>query len=225
MDNISSASIACGFHAGDPGTMRSTLAVAREEAGGDRRASGFPISWASAAGRSRPRLLRWRTSSSIRSRRWPVWPARRSLRLQHVKAHGALCNMACRDRALADAIARAVAAFDPDLILFGLPNSELLNAGRTAGLRWLRKCSPIAPTIQMDPSRHEVNHSVIHDAGGRRACSAHGEEQGSRGRRRIGDSRKPTPSACMATPGRSRAGEGGACRAGQSRSADRSLSD
>jgi UPF0271 protein len=42
--------------------------------------------------------------------------------------------MACRDRALADAIARAVAAFDRSLILFGLPNSELLHAGAAAGL-------------------------------------------------------------------------------------------
>ena len=61
--------------------------------------------------------------------------AAEGLRLQHVKAHGALYNMACRDRALADAIASAVVALDRDLILFGLPNSELLRAGVAAGLR------------------------------------------------------------------------------------------
>ena len=55
--------------------------------------------------------------------------------LSHVKAHGALYNMAARDRSLADAIARAAAAFDPALILFGLPDSELLRAGEAAGLR------------------------------------------------------------------------------------------
>ena len=55
-------------------------------------------------------------------------------RLQHVKAHGALYNMAIRDRALADAIARAVAAFDRTLLLFGLPGTELLRAGEAAGL-------------------------------------------------------------------------------------------
>ena len=49
--------------------------------------------------------------------------------LLHVKAHGALYNMAARDRSLADAIARAVAAFDRGLILYGLPNSELLRGG------------------------------------------------------------------------------------------------
>jgi UPF0271 protein len=55
--------------------------------------------------------------------------------LQHVKPHGALFNMAVRNAELAAAIARAVAAFDKTLILFGLPGSEILTAGRAAGLR------------------------------------------------------------------------------------------
>src|SRR5204862_2038228 len=57
------------------------------------------------------------------------------MRLQHVKPHGALFNMAARNAVLASAIARAVASFDRRLILFGPPDSELLGAGRTAGLR------------------------------------------------------------------------------------------
>jgi UPF0271 protein len=56
-------------------------------------------------------------------------------RLQHVKPHGALYNMAVRDPQLAEAIAAAVAAFDRRLILFGLPGSALLRAGAEAGLR------------------------------------------------------------------------------------------
>jgi UPF0271 protein len=55
--------------------------------------------------------------------------------LRHVKAHGALYNLACRDEALAGAIARATAAVDPGLVLFGLPGSALLDAGRSLGLR------------------------------------------------------------------------------------------
>ena len=54
--------------------------------------------------------------------------------LRHVKPHGALYNMAVRDRRLADAIARAVAAFDSSLVLFGLAGSIMLDAGRDAGL-------------------------------------------------------------------------------------------
>ena len=57
------------------------------------------------------------------------------MKLQHVKPHGALFNMAVRNPELASAIARAVSAFDKTLILFGLPGSEILNAGRAAGLR------------------------------------------------------------------------------------------
>ena len=55
--------------------------------------------------------------------------AAQGVRLQHVKAHGALYNMACRDRALADAIARAVASFDRSLILFGLPEFGIAARG------------------------------------------------------------------------------------------------
>ena len=49
-------------------------------------------------------------------------------RLQHVKPHGALYNMACRDRRIASAIAEAVAAVDSGLILFGLAGSRLVEA-------------------------------------------------------------------------------------------------
>jgi len=56
-------------------------------------------------------------------------------KLQHVKAHGALYNMAVRDRTVADAIARAIASVDSSLILLGLPESELIAAGAAAGLR------------------------------------------------------------------------------------------
>jgi UPF0271 protein len=55
--------------------------------------------------------------------------------LQHVKPHGALFNMAMRDADLASAIARATARFNSELMLFGLPDSELLKAGRAEHLR------------------------------------------------------------------------------------------
>ena len=135
MASISSANVACGFHAGDPGAMRATIALAKAQ----RRRGRAPI----------PASLTWSASAAARSRRRPQevedfvlyqvaalagMAAAQGVRLQHVKAHGALYNMACRDRALADAIARAVAAFDKNLILFGLPNSELIRAGQAAGL-------------------------------------------------------------------------------------------
>jgi UPF0271 protein len=61
--------------------------------------------------------------------------AAEGVRLQHVKPHGALYNMAARDAALADAIARGIAAVDRSLILFGLAGSALIDGGVRAGLR------------------------------------------------------------------------------------------
>ena len=60
--------------------------------------------------------------------------AEEGVQLQHVKPHGALFNVAVRDRSVADAIARATALVNPALILFGLPASELIAAGKAAGL-------------------------------------------------------------------------------------------
>jgi UPF0271 protein len=56
-------------------------------------------------------------------------------RLSHVKPHGALYNMAARDAAMADAVARAVRGVDRSLVLFGLSGSQLIAAGERAGLR------------------------------------------------------------------------------------------
>ncbi len=88
------------------------------------------------------------------------------VRLQHVKAHGALYNMACRDEAMAEAIARAVLAFDPTLVLFGLPGSALLQAGLDAGLpvaaeafadRAYRADGTLAPRSEPGSVMHEVD--------------------------------------------------------------------
>src|SRR5437764_620832 len=87
------------------------------------------------------------------------------VRLQHVKPHGALFNMAVRNRELAAAIARGVAAFDRSLILFGLPGSEILAAGRAAGLRVAAEVfadRAYQPDGQL-ASRRKPG-SVIHDA-------------------------------------------------------------
>ena len=91
--------------------------------------------------------------------------AAEGVRIQHVKPHGALFNMAVRNAELASAIARAVAAFDKTLILFGLPGSEILSAGRAAGLR---VAAEVFADRAYEPdgslaSRRKPD-SVIHDA-------------------------------------------------------------
>lgn len=134
MESISSANVACGFHAGDPGTMRATIALAREQGVAVGAHPGFPdlVGFGRREIKASPAEVHDFVLYQLAA--LAGMAAAQGVALQHVKAHGALYNMACRDRALADAIARAVATFDRSLILFGLPNSELLRAGQAAGL-------------------------------------------------------------------------------------------
>lgn len=133
--SITSANVACGYHAGDPGVMRATVRAARAAAVAVGAHPGFP----DLVGFGRRNL----TASPREVEDFVLYQvgalaaiaAAEGVRLQHVKPHGALYNMAVRDRSLAEAIAAAVAAFDRTLILFGLPGSELLRAGAGAGLR------------------------------------------------------------------------------------------
>ena len=134
MESISSANVACGFHAGDPGVMRQTIALARDKGVAIGAHPGFPdlVGFGRRELKASPEEVEDFVLYQVSA--LAGMAAAQGVKLQHVKAHGALYNMACRDRALADAIAKAVAAFDRSLILFGLPNSELLRAGQAAGL-------------------------------------------------------------------------------------------
>jgi UPF0271 protein len=134
MESISSANVACGFHAGDPGTMRATIALARTRGVAIGAHPGFPdlVGFGRREMKATPAEVEDFVLYQVSA--LAGMAAAQGARLQHVKAHGALYNLACRDRALADAIARAVAALDRSLILFGLPGSELLRAGDAAGL-------------------------------------------------------------------------------------------
>ena len=132
---ITSANIACGFHAGDPGVMRATVALAREHGTAVGAHPGFPD--LQGFGRRELHVIPRDVEDLVAYQIGALGgiAAAQGMRLQHVKAHGALYNMAVRDRSLADAIARATTAVDRSLLLFGLPGSELLEAGRRHGLR------------------------------------------------------------------------------------------
>jgi len=135
MTAITSANVACGFHAGDPGTMRATIALARTHGVAIGAHPGFPdlVGFGRREMRATPQEVEDFVTYQVAA--LAGMAAAQGVRLQHVKAHGALYNMAVRDRALAGAIARAVASIDRSLIFFGLPQSELLRAGADAGLR------------------------------------------------------------------------------------------
>ncbi len=165
MTSISSANIACGFHAGDPGAMRATIALAQAHGVAIGAHPGFPdlVGFGRRELKASPREVEDFVLYQVAALAGVA--AAQGLRLQHVKAHGALYNMACRDRALADAIARAVAALDRSLVLFGLPDSELIRAGEDAGLR---VAAEVFADRAYEPdgslASRQTPGSVIHDA-------------------------------------------------------------
>lgn len=132
---VTSANIACGFHAGDPATMRQTVKLALDHGvalgahPGLQDLVGF--------GRRDMDLSPQEAYDIVVYQIGALWGFVRAqgAKLQHVKAHGSLYNMAARNAGLAEAIAEAVYKIDPELILFGLAGSELIQAGKKAGLR------------------------------------------------------------------------------------------
>jgi UPF0271 protein len=135
MKSITSANVAAGFHAGDPTVLRTTIRMAKASGVAVGAHPGFPD--LVGFGRRDLNVTAGEAEDFVLYQVAAVAgvAAAEGVRLQHVKPHGALFNMAVRNLELAAAIARAVAAFDRSLILFGLPGSEILAAGRAAGLR------------------------------------------------------------------------------------------
>ena len=135
MRSITSANIACGFHAGDPGVMRETVRRAKAAGVAIGAHPGFPdlVGFGRRNISATPQEVEDFVIYQVGALAGIA--AAEGVRLQHVKAHGALYNMAIRNRELAAAIARAVVACDRTLVLFGVPGTELLHAGEAAGLK------------------------------------------------------------------------------------------
>ena len=135
MRSITSANVAAGFHAGDPSVLRDTIRLAKAHGVAVGAHPGFPD--LVGFGRRELNVTPKEAEDFVLYQVAAVLgvAAAEGVRVQHVKPHGALFNMAVRDADLAGAIARAVAAIDRSLILFGLPGSEIVRAGRAAGLR------------------------------------------------------------------------------------------
>ena len=132
---VTSANVAAGFHAGGPSVLRQTIRAARTGGAAVGAHPGFPD--LAGFGRREMKVTPSEAEDFVLYQIAAVAgvAAAEGLKLQHVKPHGALYNMAAKDPVLAAAIARATAAFDPALWLFGPPGSALLEAGRAAGLR------------------------------------------------------------------------------------------
>lgn len=131
---ITSANVACGFHGGDPTVMRTTLTRARELGVSVGAHPGLPdlIGFGRRSMDVTPDevydLVVYQIGALLGFARAT------GVEMRHVKAHGALYNMAAVKRELAAAIARAVCDVDRSLIMFGLPGSQLISEGAAAGL-------------------------------------------------------------------------------------------
>ena len=135
LDLVSSANLACGFHAGDPPSIFATIQAALERGVALGAHPSFPDR--ENFGRTEMTMPLAEVYAFVAYQIGAFQSLARAAggRMNHVKAHGALYNMAARDRALADVIANATFALDPKLILFAPAASQLDYAATELGLQ------------------------------------------------------------------------------------------
>nr|WP_321463508.1 5-oxoprolinase subunit PxpA [uncultured Cohaesibacter sp.] len=135
MEIISTANVACGFHAGDPVVMRNTILAAK----GKGVSIGAHPSFMDLYGFGRRKIIGDKPEDleaqliyqiaaidgMARALGWPI---------SHMKTHGALGNMAAEDTEMAEICVRAVAAVNPELVVVALPYSQIMKAAEKAGL-------------------------------------------------------------------------------------------
>jgi len=134
MASITSANVAAGFHGGDPSVLRATIRMAKAHAVAVGAHPGFADLMG--FGRRRFDMAPQAAEDLVLYQIAAVAgvAAAEGVPLRHVKAHGALYNQAATDRPLAEALARAVAAFDRSLLVFAPPGSEMARAASEHGL-------------------------------------------------------------------------------------------
>ena len=133
MSYISSANIACGFHAGDPMWMRLTVRLAEEAGVAIGAHPGFPDLMG--FGRREMKVTPEEAKNYVIYQIGALQAFTSSKRLQHVKPHGALYNMGAVNEELARAVAEGIKEVDPELILVGLAGSAWIKVSQEIGLR------------------------------------------------------------------------------------------
>ena len=135
MPYITSANVACGFHGGDPGTIRTTVKLAVEHGVAIGAHPSLPD--LQGFGRRVMKISPQDMYDLVLYQAGAVEAFARAAgaRLHHVKCHGALYNMAANDAGLAEAMARAVKDLGGGLILYALSNSLMMSTGKKLGIR------------------------------------------------------------------------------------------
>ena len=135
MPYISSANIACGFHGGDPATIRQTVRLAIDHGVAVGAHPSLPD--LQGFGRRAMKISPQDMYDLVVYQAGAVEAFARAAgaKLHHVKCHGALYNMAANDEALSEAMARAVKDLGGTVVLYALSNSVMMNVAKTQGLR------------------------------------------------------------------------------------------
>ncbi len=136
LQTVTSANIACGFHAGDADTMAKTMAMAVGNGVGIGAHPGFPD--LQGFGRRRMEIPHPTLANMVR---YQVGAAQAMARaaggeVRHLKLHGALSNMACTDYDMARACFEAALEVAPEIIIMGLAATEMERVARDLGCRW-----------------------------------------------------------------------------------------
>jgi UPF0271 protein len=131
---ISSANIACGYHASDPVVMNRTVELASRYHVMAGAHPGFPDLMGFGRRNMNVSPAEAKAYVMYQVGALDAFCRAHGVKMQHVKPHGALYNMAGKDRALADAICEGIQSVNPDLILLGLSGSQMLSAAKDCGL-------------------------------------------------------------------------------------------
>ena len=165
LDIVTSANIACGFHAGDPDVMAQTMEMARENGVGIGAHPGFPD--LQGFGRRKMHMTPGSLGNMVRYQLGAAqgMAAAKGAKVRHLKLHGALSNMACVDHAMARACYEAALEVDPNIIIMVLAATAMEEVVRELGCNW---CGEIFADRAYNDDGTLVDRSlpgaVIHDA-------------------------------------------------------------
>ncbi|MDH7563735.1 MAG: 5-oxoprolinase subunit PxpA [Candidatus Bathyarchaeota archaeon] len=165
MRHITSANIACGFHASDPTVMAQTIKLAKKHRVAVGAHPGYPD--LAGFGRREMKLTSEEIENSVVYQTGALagFAKTEGLALQHVKPHGALYNKAAEDEQTAKAIVNAVKSLDPNLIIFAPPNSVL---AKTAADRKMRVAAEFFADRAYNPDQSLVSrakpNAIFHDS-------------------------------------------------------------
>lgn len=131
---VSSANIACGFHASDPLVMEKTVLMSKNAGVAVGAHPGFPDLVGFGRRNMNVSVPELKAMVLYQLGALDAFCRKNKIKMQHVKPHGAMYNMAAKDEKLALAISEAVAEYDSSLILLGLSGSQMLAAAQKVGL-------------------------------------------------------------------------------------------